>query len=285
VPSKDKQEVLAQDERQGAIDMRARFRVVSEQIANELVALSRSAAQMPSAERAAVLSAANQIAKTQEGMCDEAARAPMALELHLGVMQDLLDGLLHLGAIVRQQAPRGLDPVLMVRMKVARSQIALLTRVKEDLQGRASEALLAHLTQDLQGRVSDLDFRTRLTDAQIPGYGSVAAGSRRQTKSGVVRARQSALTLVNKIASLSLGVVAAGGAGLLMNYANHPSASNQSESAAKQLDLPRPTMVGATPLPVPRSDTSASTESSPSVITPAPSAADAVASAAGECRR
>ena len=69
--------MLAQDERQGAVaDLRARFRAVSEQISNGLAALARSAAQLPSAEHTAVLSAATQIAKTQEGLCAETARAP-----------------------------------------------------------------------------------------------------------------------------------------------------------------------------------------------------------------
>src|SRR6476661_3361125 len=153
---KDQQEVLAHDERQGAIDdMRARFRAISEQIANELAALSRSAPQLPSAERTAVLSAANQIAKTQEGLCAETARAPIALELSLGVMQDLLQGLLHLGGIVKQQAPSGLDPELIARSQIARSQIALLTRAMQEQQERVAAGLLTRLTQDLHRRVSD----------------------------------------------------------------------------------------------------------------------------------
>src|SRR5436190_18614115 len=191
---KDQQEVLAHDERQGAIDdMRARFRAVSEQIANELAALARSAPQLPSAERTAVLSAAAQIAKTQEGLCAETARAPIALELSLGVMQDLLEGLRHLGGIVKQQAPSGLEPELIARSQIARSQIALLTRAMQEQQERVAAGLLTRLTQDLHRRVSDdadALVSQALADAQMPSKGSVPASSRRQTKSDV-QARES----------------------------------------------------------------------------------------------
>ena len=270
--------MLAQDERQGAIaEMRARFRAVSEQIANELAALARSAPQLPSAERTAVLSAATQIAKTQEALCAETARAPVALELRLGVMQDLLEGLLHLGVIVKQHAPSGLDPELIARSQIARSQIALLTRTMQEQQARVSAGLLTRLTQDLRGRVSEaaLEFEAlefgALAYAQMAGYGGVQAGSRRQVKSGVVRARHSALTLGKTMVSLSLSVIAAFGGGLLVNYAHLSSGSIQPESAAKRLDLPRPSMVAATPLPVPSADTPTSTEPSPWVIPAAPS--------------
>ena len=262
--------MLAHDERQGAIDdMRARFRAVSEQIANELAALARTAPQLPAAERTAVLSAAAQIAKTQEGLCAETARAPIALELSLGVMQDLLEGLLHLGGIVKQQAPSGLDPELIARSQIARSQIALLTRAKQEQQERVAAGLLTRLTQDLH-RSDDADalVSQALADAQIPGKGSVPAGSHRQIKSDA-RARESALTLGKTAVSLALSVVAAFGGGLLVNYANLSSGSAQPESATKRLELPRPSMVAATPLPVPSADTPASTEPSP-WVTPAP---------------
>ena len=64
-------------------------------------------------------------------------------------------------------------------------------------------------------------------------------------------------------------MVAAFGGGLLVNYANLSSGSTQPEGATKRLELPRPSMVAATPLPVPSADTPTSTEPSPWVI-PAP---------------
>jgi hypothetical protein len=126
--------VLAQDEQLAATaDMRARFRMVSEQIASELVALSARAEQMPSSARKAVLSSAAQIAKTQEGLCDETARTPIALELRLSLMQDLLEGLLHVGGIVKEQVQSGLDPVRGFRSRGRRLHYSIaLGRIFRD---------------------------------------------------------------------------------------------------------------------------------------------------------
>jgi hypothetical protein len=118
--------------------------------------------------------------------------------------------------------------------------------------------------------VADALVSQALANAQMPGKGSVPAGSRRQTKSDV-RARESALTLGKTAVSLSLSVVAAFGGGLLVSYANLSSGSTQPESAAKRLELPRPSMVAATPLPVPSADTPTSTDRPPWVIPAAPS--------------
>jgi hypothetical protein len=85
---------------------------------------------MWSPERTAILSAAAQIAKRRKVY---APRRPERrwLELHLSVMQDLLEGLLHLGVIVRQQVPNGPDPTPIVR-----SQTRLTI---QEQQGRGSD--------------------------------------------------------------------------------------------------------------------------------------------------
>jgi hypothetical protein len=110
--------VLAHDQLETAIaQMRLRFTAISEQIAAQLSALARTAAQSsPRNSDAAILSAAAQIGTLQERLCAEANRLPIGPQQRFSIMQTLLqsqhEALLHLGVLVRQHAlaARGLTP-------------------------------------------------------------------------------------------------------------------------------------------------------------------------------
>ena len=102
--------MYAQDEFERAVsDMRAQFLTVSGQIADELTRLAQHVASSPASVRERVITAAAQIASTQQFLRAEADRLPSDPPERYAIMESVLQaqqGALHqLAIIVKQHAP------------------------------------------------------------------------------------------------------------------------------------------------------------------------------------
>ncbi len=102
--------MYAQDEFERAVrDMRAQFLTVSGQIADELTRLAQHVASSPASVRERVITAAAQIASTQQFLRAESDRLPSDPQERYAIMESVLQaqqGALHqLAIIVKQHAP------------------------------------------------------------------------------------------------------------------------------------------------------------------------------------
>jgi SPOR domain len=291
--------VLAHDQLETAIaQMRLRFTAISEQIAAQLSALARSAAQSsPRNSDAAILSAAAQIGTLQERLCAEANRLPIGPQQRFSIMQTLLqsqhEALLHLGVLVRQHAlaargltsnsfntymgPTGPDGTQSYETR-ARALAPIGVPSPPIRDARRAYSIDEALAEIRGTTWPSYDSGVGAPSAMEPsGRHSGGAGSTRAGRGAAgVLPRLRAIAVLKGVTSRFLGLTATAGMGLLIAYATFPQAT-PSDSDVKRLELPSSSVGRATPLPAPHNDTPAPMVQpqfpGPDAISPADSAA------------
>ena len=273
--------MLAHDQLETAIaQMRLRFTAISEQIAAQLSALARTAAQSsPRNSDTAILSAAAQIGTLQERLCAEANRLPIGPQQRFSIMQTLLqsqhEALLHLGVLVRQHAlaARGLTPNSFNAYMGPTGQDGTQS-YETRARALAPIGVPSPPIRDARRAYSIHEALAEIRGTTWPSYNSgvgapsamepsgrhsAGAGSARGGRGAVgVLPRLRAIAVLKGVTSRFLGLTATAGMALLIAYATFPQAT-PSDSDVKRLELPSSSVGRAIPFPAPHNDTPAPT--------------------------
>lgn len=243
--------------------MRARFVAISQEIANELSALAKSAAQSASVREADLLSVAAQIAAAQARLCAEVDRLPASLQASYGLLQNALQAqqqtLLQLGVVARQHASPQVTQIRAQSNRPPRGPEANL----------APSVLNAHratATVRAEAPVASSPFRwpsgsgpaAEEASAPLGNVGGIYVGPadewepppdevgdqppaphRSPRRAGATGLLAYSTALVSGAVSRSLALMAVLGAGLLVAYATFPRAGDEAAEPSKRLELPR----------------------------------------------